>query len=69
MFVKYFRYYFSGKNFFIWIDYLFLIWFKNFKELEGIVVRWFLLFDIYDFCIEYCKGVLYGNVDVLLCRL
>lgn len=67
VFVKYFKYFLYGNKFLIWIDYVLFIWLRNFKNLEGMFVRWILNLEIYDYELVYRKGILYGNVDSLFC--
>lgn len=42
-------------------DHASLIWLKNFKEPERLLVRWISLLETYDFTIEHSKGSHHGN--------
>ena len=64
-FVKQFRHFLYGRKFLIRTDHSSLIWLKNFKELEGMVARWILLLDTYDFEIKHRRGASHGNADAL----
>ena len=65
VFVKQFKHFLYGRQFLIRTDHSSLTWLKNFKEPEGMVVRWISALETYDFEIKHRKGALHGNADGL----
>ena len=63
--VKHFRHYLIGHHFTIRTDHNSLKWLMNFKETKGLVARWIMQLQEYDFTIEHRKGVEHGNADGL----
>lgn len=64
-FIQHFRHYLIGRNFLIRTDHASLTWLKNFRNAEGMLARWLVVIDMYDFHIEHRKGSLHGNADGL----
>ena len=48
-------------------DHTPLQWFSV-QKMEGLLCRWALAMEEYNFQIVYCKGTLNGNADALSCR-
>lgn len=65
IFVKQFRHYLWGRKFLIRADHASLTWLLNFKEPEGMLVRWISVLDTYDFDIKHRPGHKHGNADGL----
>ena len=65
-FVKYFRHYLLGvDSFTIRTDHSSLRWLTNFKDPEGLIGRWLLSIQPYNFTIEHRRGTSHGNADGL----
>lgn len=64
-FVKQFRHYLYGQLFLLRTDHASLIWLKNFKEPEGLLVRYISLLETYYFTIEHRRRSHHGNTDGL----
>ena len=62
-YIHQFRHFLQGRHFLIRTDHSYLTWLKNFKNAEGMLGRWLMEIDIYDFKIEHRKGELHGNAD------
>ena len=65
-FVKHFRHYLLGENLFlIRTDHSSLRWLMNFKDPEGLISRWLLSLQPFNFEIKHRKGINHGNADGL----
>ena len=62
--LKQFRHYLLGRSFKITTDHAPLQWLSA-RKMEGLLCRWALAIQEYDFQIEYKKGSQNGNVDAL----
>ena len=62
--LKQFRYYLIGRSFNLVTDHAPLQWLSALK-MEGLLCRWSLALQEYDFKIKYRKGIQNGNVDAL----
>ena len=62
--LKQFRHYLLGRSFKITTDHAPLQWLSA-QKMEGLLCRWALAIQEYDFQIEYKKGSQNGNVDAL----
>ena len=66
VFVKHFRHYLLGQeHIIIRTDHNSLRWLMNFKDVEGMVGRWLLSLQPYNFVIQHRRGVDHGNADGL----
>ena len=59
-FIKHYRMYLWGRRF--------LRWLTNFKDPEGMLARWILVLDTYDFTIQHRPGAKHSNVEGLTCQ-
>ena len=64
-FVKHFKHYLLGRNFTIRTDHSSLRWLLNFKDTDGIVARWLMSLQSFDFTIVHRRGIDHGNADAL----
>ena len=64
-FMKHFKHYLLGKKFIIRTDHAPLVWLRNFKESEGIIVRWISIIETFDYELKYRPGRQHSNVDTL----
>ena len=62
--LKQFRHYLLGRPFQLLTDHSPLQWLSS-QKMEGLLCRWSLVMQEYDFTIKYRKGCLNGNADVL----
>ena len=49
-------------------DHSSLTWLKNFTRVEGILARWIMDLDVYDYTIEHRKGIDHANADAMTRR-
>ena len=64
-FVKQYRHYLLGQEFTILTDHSSLRWLMNFKDPEGLISRWLLSLQPFDYVIIHRKGTSHGNTDGL----
>lgn len=64
-FMKYFRHFFMGRHFEVHTDHAFLVWIKNFKDVEGMLSCWLIVIDTDDIEISHRKGYQMKHVDAL----
>ena len=64
-FVKQYRHYLLGQEFTIRTDHSSLRWLMNFKDPEGLISRWLLSLQPFDYVIIHRKGTSHGNADGL----
>ena len=64
-FVKQYRHYLLGRRFLVRTDHSSLRWLLNFKDSEGLIGRWLMSLQNFNFEIEHRKGVLHTNADGL----
>ena len=64
--LKQFRHYLLGRHFQLLTDHAPLRWLSA-QKMEGMLCRWALAMQEYDFEIVYCKGSLNTNADSLSC--
>ena len=62
--LKQFRHYLLGRKFQLVTKHTPLQWFSS-QKMEGLLVRWALATQEFDFTISYCKGVEHGNANAL----
>ena len=62
--LKQFRHYLLGREFSIITDHAPLQWLSA-QKMEGLLARWALAIQEYDFTITYRKGLEHGNADAL----
>ena len=62
--LKQFRHYLLGRQFTLQTDHAPLQWLSS-QKMEGLLCRWALSMQEFDFNIEYCKGSANGNADAL----
>jgi len=62
--LKQFRHYLLGRHFTILTDHAPLQWLSA-QKMEGLLCRWALALQEYDFKIVYRKGTLNANADAL----
>ena len=62
--MKQFRHYLLGRQFTVLTDHAPLQWLAG-QKMEGLLARWALALQEYDFSIVYRKGCLNGNADAL----
>lgn len=62
--MKQFRHYLLGRNFQLLTDHSPLQWLSS-QKMEGLLCRWALAMQEYDFTIKYRKGQLNANADAL----
>ena len=62
--LKQFRHYLIGRSFNLVTDHATLQWLSALK-MEGLLCRWSLALQEYDFQIKYRKGIQNGNADAL----
>ena len=62
--LKQFRHYLLGRSFTLVTDHAPLQWLSA-QKMEGLLCRWSLALQEYDFQIKYCKGIQNGNADAL----
>ena len=62
---KKFRVYIHGTRFSVATYHASLIWLLNLKEPEGLLARWALKLQAYNFEILHCPSTLHQNVDGL----
>lgn len=62
--LKQFRHYLLGRPFQLLTDHSPLQWLSS-QKMEGLLCRWSLAIQEYDFTIKYRKGCLNGNADAL----
>ena len=62
--MKQFRHYLLGRKFQLLTDHSPLQWLSS-QKMEGLLCRWALALQEYDFKIKYYKGSLNGNADAL----
>ena len=62
--LKQFRHYLLGRPFQLLTDHSPLQWLSS-QKMEGLLCRWSLAMQEYDFTIKYRKGCLNGNADAL----
>ena len=61
---KQFRHYLLGRHFQLLTDHCPLQWLSS-QKMEGLLCRWALALQEYDFTIKYRKGCLNNNADAL----
>ena len=66
--VKQFRHYLLGRSFNLITDHAPLQWLSG-QKMEGLLARWALALQEFDFHIVYRKGAQHGNVDALSRRM
>ena len=64
--LKQFRHYLLGRSFKLYTDHAPLQWLSA-QKMEGMLCRWSLAIQEYDFKIVYCKASYYSNADSLSC--
>ena len=62
--LKQFRHYLLGRKFQLLTDHAPLQWLSA-QKMQGLLCRWALAMQEYNFDIVYCKGSLNGNADAL----
>ena len=62
--LKQFQHYLLGRPFQLLTDHSPLQW-LSFQKIEGLLCRWLLAFQEYDFTIKYHKGCLNANANAL----
>ena len=62
--LKQFRHYLLGRKFSLLTDHAPLQWLSS-QKMEGLLARWALAFQEYDFVISYRKGIENQNADAL----
>ena len=63
-FIKHFKHYLLGQTqFIIRTDHMSLKWLINFKDAEGLIGRWLVSIQPYNYVIEHRRGVNHGNAD------
>ena len=62
--LKQFRHYLLGRHFQLVTDHAPLQWLST-QKMQGLLCRWALAMQEYDFTISYCKGALNTNADAL----
>jgi len=62
--LKQFRHYLLGRKFQLVTDHAPLQWLSS-QKMEGLLARWALATQEFDFTISYCKGVEHGNANAL----
>jgi hypothetical protein len=65
-FIRQYRHFLWSRHFTIRTDHESLIWFKNFKNPEGILARWLSVLETYDFSIQHRPGKFHCNADGFL---
>ena len=66
VFTRNYRHYLLGQpNFTIRTDHSSLRWLMNFKDPEGMISRWLVSMQPYNYTIEHRAGILHGNADGL----
>ena len=65
--MKQFRHYLLGRPFQLVTNHAPLQWLSA-QKMEGLLCRWDLAMEEYNFQIVYCKSTLNGNADALSCR-
>ena len=65
--MKQFCHYVLGRPFQLVTDHAPLQWLSA-QKMEGMLSRWVLAIQEYDFTITYCKGAQNGNADALSLR-
>jgi dUTPase len=68
-FMAHFRHYLLGRRFLVRTDHSSLRWLMNFKDTKGLVARWLMQLQEFDFSIEHRKGSEHGNADGLSRRV
>ena len=69
VFEEHYRQYLAGHPFRIRTDHASLIWLKRFKDPEGILARWLMRLECYDFKLEFRAGAQHGNADSMSRRV
>ena len=64
-FTKKFKHYLWGRHFLIRTDHSSLRWLMNYKDADGMLARWLLKLQEYNFTIEHRAGSKHGNADAL----
>ncbi len=65
MAIELFKYYLTGRHFMVVTDHASLTWLRNFREPEGMVARWILLLQPFDFAIVHQPGKHHSHADGL----
>ena len=65
---KQFRHYLLGRHFQLLTDHCPLQWLSS-QKMEGLLYRWALALQEYNFTIKYRKGCLNNNADALSCSI
>ncbi len=65
MAVELFKYYLTGRHFTVVTDHASLTWLRNFSEPEGMVARWILCLQPFDFAIVHRPGKHHSHADGL----
>ena len=65
MAIELFRYYLTGRHFTVVTDHASLIWLQNFREPEGMVARWIVRLQPFDFAIVHWPGKHHSHADGL----
>lgn len=64
-FVKTFRVYLANTKFMVRTDHSALKWLDSFNDVSGLLARWLMTLQSYDFVVEHRPGVKHGNADGL----
>ena len=65
MAIELFKYYLTGRHFTVVTDHASITWLRNFKEPEGVVVRWITRLQPFDFKIVHWPGKHHSHANGL----